>query len=74
MLRDIEIGGYLVKQHRFLVVNGLVVPPILGADFLACLGDVTFDFQHAKLLVKHANVIVNVVRDYSVETTELATV
>ena len=74
LLRDIEIGGYLVKQNRFLLVKGLVVPLILGADFLARLGEVTFDFQHAKLLVKHANVSVNMVRDYSGETTELATV
>ena len=70
----LKFGGYLVKQHRFLVVKGLGGPLILGADFLARLGEVTFDFQHAKLLVKHANVSVNMVRDYLGETTELATV
>ena len=74
LLRDMEIGVYLVKQHRFLVVKGLVVPLILGADFLARLGEVTFYFQHAKLLVKHATVSVNMVRDYSGATTQLATV
>ena len=52
LYRNIEIGGMLVKQHRFLVVEGLVVPLILGSDFLARLGEVTFDFPQSKLFIR----------------------
>ena len=72
--RDIEIGGTLVTQHRFLVVKGLVVPLILGADFLARLGEVTFDFQQGKLLAKNTGVRVDMIQHYTGETIELATV
>ena len=71
--RDIEIGGTLVTQHRFLVVKGLVVPLILGADFLARLGEVTFDFPQGKLFAKNTGVRVDMVQHYTGETIELAT-
>ena len=73
LYRNIEIGGMLVKQHRFLVVEGLVVPLILGSDFLARLGEVTFDFPQSKLFIKHAK-RVNMVKAYTGETISLATV
>ena len=37
MVLNVKIGTTLVKQHTFYVVQGLVVPYLLGADFQANL-------------------------------------
>ena len=48
--RDVQLTGTHLEvfQLRLLVVEGLVVPVILGVFFLSMLGKVTFDFQEMK--------------------------
>ena len=45
--RDVQLTGTHLEvfQLRQLVVEGLVVPVILGVFFLSMLGKVTFDFH-----------------------------
>ena len=45
IIRDVQLTGTQIK----VLQEGLVVPVILGVDFLSKLGQVTFDFHRAKL-------------------------
>ena len=54
-----------VFQLRLLVVEGLVVPVILGVDFLSRLSKVTFDFHEMKLLVSGSGETVKLLEDYN---------
>ena len=60
---DIDIKGMIIQQ-RLLVVEGLVVPVILGMDFLSQLGEVVFDFKRGKLHVSYTGVDVDLLDGY----------
>ena len=49
MVLNVKIGTTLVKQHTFYVVQGLVVPYLLGADFQAKLGEFVMDWRKGEL-------------------------
>lgn len=57
--RTIVIGGVEVPQQRFIVVQDMVTPVILGADFWARFGEFSIDFQHRKLKVQSLNLSVD---------------
>ena len=47
------------------MIEGLVVPVILGVDFESKLGQVTFDFHRAKLQVAGSVESVELLEDYT---------
>ena len=49
MTLNVQIGTTMVKQHTFYVVQGLVVPYLLGADFQARLGEFIMDWRKGEL-------------------------
>ena len=57
--RTIVIGGVEVPQQRFIVVQDMVTPVILGADFWARFGEFAIDFQRRKLKVQSLNLSVD---------------
>ena len=65
--RDVQLTGMHLEvfQLRLLVVEGLVVPVILGVDFLSRLSKVTFDFHEMKLLVSGSGETVKLLEDYN---------
>ena len=52
------------RIQRVLVVERLVVPMILGIDFLICLGKITFDFHRSKLQLHEIKNEINLVHNY----------
>ena len=42
-------GGLVINNHQFLVVRNLVVPFIVGVDFLSRLGTQTWDWENRTL-------------------------
>ena len=46
---NVQIGTTMVKQHTFYVVQGLVVPYLLGADFQVRLGEYMMNWQRGEL-------------------------
>ena len=75
IIRDVQLTGTQMEllQLRLLVVEGLVVPVILGVDFLSKLGQVTFDFNRAKLQVAGSVESVELLEDYNGVGHKLAT-
>ena len=65
--RDVQLTGTHLEvfQLRLLVVEELVVPVILGVDFLSRFGKVTFDFQEMKLLVSRSGDTVKLLEGYN---------
>ena len=50
--RTIFIGGIEVPDQRFIVVEDMITPVILGADFWSRLGEFSLNFQEGKLRVQ----------------------
>ena len=49
MTLNVQIRTTVMKQHIFYVVQGLVVPYLLGADFQARLGEFVMDWRRGEL-------------------------
>ena len=54
--RTVKIGGLVVRDQRFVVVRGLVVPAILGIDFWSRLGSMKLDLQARRLILEETGV------------------
>ena len=54
--RTVKLGGLIVRDQRFVVVRGLVVPAILGIDFWSRLGSMRLDLRARRLLLEEKGV------------------
>ena len=54
--RMLKIGGVVVRDQRFVVVRGLVVPAILGIDFWSRLGSMKLNLQTRRLQLEEKGV------------------
>ncbi|KAF0292743.1 Glutamate receptor ionotropic, delta-1 [Amphibalanus amphitrite] len=54
--RTVKVGGLSVRDQRFVVVRGLVVPAILGIDFWSRLGSMKLDLRARRLLLEEKGV------------------
>ena len=48
---DVQIQGIKLVDHPFYIVEGLVVPVILGVDILKRLGVIKMEFERSRLLL-----------------------
>lgn len=63
--RDLFLEEVVIPQQRFIVVEDMITPVILGADFWMRLGEFTLDFVHRKLRVTSLGVEVNLMEEMS---------
>ena len=54
--RDLIVGGIEIPKQRFIVVEDMITPVILGADFWMRLGELTIDFKSRKIKVNSLGV------------------
>ena len=65
LIGDVRLNGTShIMVHRFVVVEELVVPIILGIDLLNRLGKVTFDFHSSKIQLHQIINKINLLHDY----------
>ena len=54
--RDLRVGGVEIPKQRFIVVEDMITPVILGADFWMRLGELTIDFKSRKIKVNRLGI------------------